>query len=341
MPWRGERDPYRIWLSEVILQQTRVEQGMPYYLKFIQAYPDVNSLSGAREEEVLVLWQGLGYYSRCRNLVAAARRIATRYGGKFPERYADILSLPGVGTYTAAAIASFAFGLPHAVVDGNVVRVLARFFGIALPPGSAEGKAAFGGLADRLLDRKAPGLYNQALMDFGAQVCTPRLPSCPDCPMQNQCVAFQSGRTSLLPVRDPGPKVMDRYFHYLVIQVRDKVYIQKRTQRDIWEHLYEFPLIETDQPLTPGKLFRSMEFHNLLRGSDFRVVETSKAPVRKLTHRRIHGTFTRILAKEPPGPLAGHLLVPITDLSLYAFPSLIVSFLQGNHLTLLGAIAGS
>ncbi len=340
MPWRGEKDPYRVWLSEVILQQTRVDQGWSYYLKFLKAYPDLSSLAQAREEEALLAWQGLGYYSRCRHLLEAARMIATRFGGKFPERHEDLLSLPGVGAYTAAAIASFAFGLPHAVVDGNVIRVLARFFGIGMAPGTAEGKAAFAGLADRLLDRKDPGMHNQALMDLGAQVCSPRSPSCPHCPLQGRCIAYRSGQIKLLPTRDPGPRVTDRYFHYLVIQAGDSVYIRKRTSNDIWKHLYEFPLIETKRPLGPEKLIRSRPFCDLLGNLDFRIWETRKAPLQKLTHRRIHGSFTRILVPESSARLEGFLRVPVTELSRYAFPRLIFSFLQGNPLTLLGLMTG-
>jgi len=202
MPWKGEKDAYKIWLSEIILQQTRVEQGWDYYNRFIERFPQIQLLADAKDEEVFKLWEGLGYYSRCKNLLATARFITQEKRGIFPSAYKDILHLKGVGPYTAAAIASFAFNLPHAVVDGNVSRVLSRFFGIATPIDSTAGKQEFTALAQALLDQQSPGIYNQAIMDFGATICKPQLPLCADCPLQAECTAFQTGKISDLPVKE-------------------------------------------------------------------------------------------------------------------------------------------
>ena len=244
LPWKGERDPYKIWLSEIILQQTRVEQGLPYYQKFIERYPTVGQLADAPEDEVLKLWEGLGYYSRARNLHTTAKRIAGELGGKFPSTYEDIRALKGVGDYTAAAIASFAFGLPYAVLDGNVFRVLARFFGIATPTDTSAAKKEFAALAGALLDPSRPGDFNQALMDFGATHCTPQQPKCPACLLRTHCAAFQQNRVAELPVRSKGVVKKDRYFVYLVAQYKGDIFVRKRTGKDIWRNLWEFPLLE-------------------------------------------------------------------------------------------------
>lgn len=202
MPWKGEKDPYKIWLSEIILQQTRVEQGLSYYNNFIKTFPDIQQLAKAKDEKIFKLWEGLGYYTRCRNLIASARFVAKEKKGKFPDSYEEIKALKGVGPYTAAAISSFAFNLPHAVVDGNVFRVLARVFGIDKPTDTTEGKKYFTQLAEELLDKKRPGLYNQAIMDFGAMICKPASPLCATCCFKKHCIAFQRDRINELPVKE-------------------------------------------------------------------------------------------------------------------------------------------
>lgn len=245
MPWKGEKDPYKIWLSEIILQQTRVEQGLSYYNKFIKTFPDVHRLAKTPDEKIFKLWEGLGYYARCRNLIATARFISKELKGKFPGDYENIKALKGIGPYTAAAISSFAFNLPHAVLDGNVFRVLARVFGIAAPIDSAQGKKIFTSLADELLDKKQSGLFNQAIMDFGAVVCKPAAPVCSTCVFKKHCFAFLNNKVDDLPVKEKKISIRKRWFYYLVMEHQKKIAIRKRTEKDIWQNLYEFPLIET------------------------------------------------------------------------------------------------
>lgn len=254
LPWRHTTDPYRIWLSEVILQQTRVVQGMPYYLRFVATYPTVADLARADERELLRLWQGLGYYSRARNLHQTAKLIADQYGGAFPATYLDLLKLKGIGTYTAAAVASFAFGERVPVVDGNVYRVLARVFGITEDITTTQAKKTFATLATRLMAHALdPATYNQAIMEFGAIQCTPVSPDCLLCPVQQQCQAYQTGRQHQLPVKKKKAPVRDRFFTYLVFRRGEgdaaRFALRERTQRDIWQNLYEFYGFETDEPL--------------------------------------------------------------------------------------------
>ncbi|MEO1264044.1 MAG: A/G-specific adenine glycosylase, partial [Bacteroidota bacterium] len=231
LPWKGEKNPYLIWLSEIILQQTRVEQGLPYFEKFKKKYPTVKDLANAPEDEVMKMWEGLGYYSRARNLHAAAKFIADELNGTFPDTFHEILGLKGVGPYTAAAIASFAYGLPHAVVDGNVYRVLSRFFGIEEPIDTTAGKKLFAALAQELLDEKQAGNYNQAIMDFGATHCTPALPACTSCLMKSKCTAFQKNTVNKLPVKIKKTKRRQRFFNYLILNEKGNVFIKKRTQK--------------------------------------------------------------------------------------------------------------
>ena len=243
MPWRGERDPYRIWLSEVILQQTRVAQGAAYYERFTQAFPTVHDLAAAHEDQVLALWQGLGYYSRARNLHKAAKLVAER--GAFPDDYAGLLALPGVGPYTAAAIASFAYGEPVAVVDGNVYRVLSRYFGVDEPIDKPAGQRAFKSLAQELLPASQPAAYNQAIMDFGATVCTPKRPRCPSCPLRDSCSALSQNRVDVLPRKAGTVKRRTRYFDYLrIADARGRLWVRRRGGGDIWQGLYDLPLVE-------------------------------------------------------------------------------------------------
>jgi A/G-specific adenine glycosylase len=284
MPWRGERDPYRIWLSEVILQQTRVEQGRGYYERFCSRFPTVKALAKATEAEVFKLWEGLGYYARARNLHATAQYIHNEKKGQFPNGYDDLLRLKGIGPYTAAAIASFAYREPRAVVDGNVIRVLARVFGIAEAPVRAAAKKTFQAIADACLDIQRPDEYNQAIMDFGAQICTPHSPLCAECPMQSICFAHNKELVHELPVKVHKKGLRNRYFHYFVIHNRQQVLLQQRSGKDIWRGLWEFPLWEA-----PDEKNRKVPapFSDL--------VARHKAPewesVQLLSHQRIHTAF--------------------------------------------------
>ncbi|MBX2949995.1 MAG: A/G-specific adenine glycosylase [Crocinitomicaceae bacterium] len=254
LPWRDTTDPYKIWLSEIILQQTRVDQGMNYYLKFIEHYPTVNDLAAASEQEVLNDWQGLGYYSRARNLHATAKFIAQECGGKFPATYDEIIRLKGVGPYTAAAIASFAFKEVKALVDGNVYRILSRYFDISTPIDSTSGKKEFQLLADSLIPADQPDLHNQAIMEFGSQQCTPVNPDCTACMLNDSCQALINQTVSARPVKEKKTKVRNRYFYYAVFMEKNQICVQKRTQADIWQHLFEFPLLEAASPLTEQEL---------------------------------------------------------------------------------------
>ncbi len=292
MPWKGEKDPYRIWLSEIILQQTRVEQGWDYYNRFLAKYPSVLHLAAAKDADVFKLWEGLGYYSRCRNLLETARSIVGNMEGTFPASFEKMLTLRGVGPYTAAAIVSFAYNLPHAVVDGNVMRLLARFFGITEPIDSTTGKKLFSALAQQLLDKKDPGRYNQAIMDFGATVCKPQQPLCSKCPMKKECVAYAGNSVGILPVKTKKLQKKDRWFYYILAVWRGGLYIRKRLQKDIWQNLYEFILIENDGILSEKNLLKHEIFKKNLSG--FELLDVSKEYKQQLTHQTIHGRFVHV-----------------------------------------------
>lgn len=333
MPWKGEKNPYRIWLSEIILQQTRVEQGWPYYERFIQHYPTVDKLAAAPEEEVFRLWQGLGYYARCKNMLAAAREITNTYLGKFPDQYEQIKSLKGIGPYTAAAIASFAFNLPYAVLDGNVFRVLSRYFGIETPIDSSTGKKQFDTLAQELLPEGASAEYNQSIMDFGAVVCKPQQPLCEDCPLRKKCVALQQQLVPLLPIKTKKLQIKKRYFNYLLVNYQEQVFIRKRTDSDIWQNLHEFLLIETTAPSDITEIQASETFRDYFRNTGVEIERVSPPFKQQLTHQTIHSQFISITVKKPP-VLPGFMLVPRNSLNNYAFPKTITTFLESNHLQL-------
>jgi A/G-specific adenine glycosylase len=254
LPWRGSTDPYKIWLSEIILQQTRVSQGLPYYLHFVETYPTVHDLAAAAEQDVLRLWQGLGYYSRARNLHRCAKQVVENFGGDFPASFAGLLTLPGIGEYTAAAIASICFKEPVAVVDGNVYRVLARVFGVDTPINTPAAKKEFFALANELIPTEQPDEFNQAVMEFGALHCTPARPQCGECPLAKQCVANQNDWQKLLPVKEKKLKVRKRYFYYVVEMKGKSMAMKKREGKDIWQGLYDFPLIERTRPIATKKL---------------------------------------------------------------------------------------
>lgn len=249
LPWRKTKDPYRIWLSEVILQQTRVAQGLPYYRKFVRDFPNVKALAAAPQQKVLRTWQGLGYYTRARNLHACAKQIVTDYGGKFPRTYEELIKLPGIGSYTAAAIASMAFDQSVAVVDGNVYRILARIFGLQEDISTGEGKKQFAAKAQELIDKSQPGTFNQAIMEFGALYCTPRNPDCDVCIFSDSCSAKKHELQEMLPVKTAKAKVRTRYFHYFIFRIGNKVALKKRNGNDIWNGLYDFHLAEGKKSL--------------------------------------------------------------------------------------------
>ncbi len=326
LPWKEEKDPYRIWLSEIILQQTRAEQGLPYYEKFILKYPTVRELAAAPDDEVMLLWQGLGYYSRCRNLLAAARMITEEFHGHFPDNYEDILRLKGVGPYTAAAIASFGFGIPKAVVDGNVLRVLSRYFEISEPIDKQTTRKYISDLANRLIDTKAPGAFNQAIMDFGATICKPQQPLCPSCILKKHCVALQHQTVELLPFSEKKIKVITRYLHFFLLAAGDKIYIRLRTGNDIWKGLYELYLVETENDSFPENLPPFLSDH--LKGMHLPSVYQSR---QRLTHQLIIARFYTIPLPDIPGALKNDgLWISKKNWKNFAFSKTILSFLKRN-----------
>jgi A/G-specific adenine glycosylase len=329
MPWKGEKEPYRIWLSEVILQQTRVDQGWAYYEKFIGAFPSIHDLANAPEQQVFKLWEGLGYYNRCRNLIATAKTISVNFDGRFPSTYDEILALKGIGPYTAAAIASFAFDLPCAVVDGNVTRVLARYFGITTPIDSTTGKKEFASMARDLLDPSQSGIYNQAIMDFGATVCTPRNPQCVSCVQRTDCVARQKGTIEQLPVKGKAIRKRKRCFYYFIVETpQDEVYIRRRTEKDIWEGLYEFILYETTGTAWPEEVLQSDFARQLFDGQALTVRYISSVYRQELSHQSLQGQFITVRLSRPLTNPDGYHLVPRTALTTYAFPKFINGWLS-------------
>ena len=294
LPWRTTRIPYYIWLSEIILQQTRVAQGLPYYNAFVSKYPTVEDLANASEQEVLKLWQGLGYYSRARNLHATSKYVSNDLKGVFPTSYNELLSLKGVGDYTASAIASICFNEAAAVVDGNVYRVLARYFGIATPINSSLGIKEFKKLAQQLIDIENPGTYNQAIMEFGARHCKPQNPDCESCIFNDSCLALQQKKVSELPVKLKKTKVKKVNFNYLVLLTEDgKTLLEQRTGKGIWQNLYEFPLIETEKDLNLNELQDLSDYKSLnLKHGISSIVHYNEKPIlHKLSHRHINARF--------------------------------------------------
>lgn len=295
LPWRQTNDPYRIWLSEIMLQQTRVAQGMPYYFSFTDAFPTVFDLARADEQHVLKLWQGLGYYSRARNLHATAKFVANELGGNFPETFEGLTKLKGVGDYTAAAIASISFGEPVPVVDGNVFRVLARYFGLSDDIANPKSKKNFAKLAADHLPKDQSAVYNQAMMDFGALQCVPKNPDCTRCPLNQSCVAFARGIVNELPVKSKKAKPKDRYLHYLVYEdLEGKTTINKRIGKGIWQHLYEFPVVETDGPVLPDEL---MEERSEYGEVSFREHIKEYDVIHKLSHQTLHIKFVKVVVE--------------------------------------------
>lgn len=289
LPWRNNNDPYQVWLSEIILQQTRVEQGLPYYIRFLEFFPSVHDLAAASEEQVLKLWQGLGYYSRARNLHKAAKQVSIKFDGRFPDNYNDLLTLKGVGPYSAAAIASICFNEPVAVVDGNVHRFLGRLFAIEKAVDTSEGKKYYQQVAQALLDKNQPGDFNQAMMEFGATVCTPRQPKCIACPLSPHCAAKTTNRIGQFPVKARSTAVKPLFMHYFVIRHNGGIYLQKRSEHGIWANMYEFPAISSAKEISPDQIKSKTRELGIPEAA---LTETSKPIQHLLTHRRITAQFS-------------------------------------------------
>lgn len=325
LPWRHTNDPYKIWLSEVMLQQTQVAQGLSYYVKFTETFPTIVDLAKAPEDTVMRLWQGLGYYSRARNLHAAAKEVATKHKGKFPNTYNNIKSLKGIGDYTAAAISSIAFNLPHAVVDGNAYRVLARLYDLHTPINSGNGKKKFQLLADELLNKKQPALHNSAMMEFGALWCRPQNPKCETCPLQEHCLAFANNTVLELPAKDKKIKIKDRHFHYFIFNYKDFIYIKKREAKDIWQNLYEFYLIETAQAQDPEVMLKHAALREM--APQFKVTSVMLLKKHVLSHQHIYATFYELNIDVP---LKTKALQKIKRSALtdFAIPQLLTKYLK-------------
>jgi A/G-specific adenine glycosylase len=328
LPWRRTHDPYFIWLSEIILQQTRIDQGLAYYLKITEEFPTISDLANATEDHVLKLWQGLGYYSRARNLHLTAKIITEQYHGKFPDKYKKILLLKGVGEYTAAAIASISFKQEYPAIDGNVFRVLSRYFGISDPIDTPAGKKIFKELAAKLIKGTDPGMHNQALMEFGSLQCTPKKPDCIKCPLNEQCYAFSTKKTADLPVKLKKIKQRDRYFNYFVLLDDDYIWLNKRIGKDIWKNLFEFPMIETSSATSVEALFSMLEVERLIDKDQLVVEKVKDWKTHLLTHQRIkYRIITVRLLQECKMP-AELIRVNKKDIYNFAIPKLLETHLK-------------
>jgi A/G-specific adenine glycosylase len=331
LPWKTTTDPYKIWLSEVILQQTRVEQGYDYYLRFVSQYPTVKDLAAAPLDEVLKLWQGLGYYSRARNLHYTAQLIVNEYQGKFPTSYSNLLNLKGVGEYTAAAIASFAYNEAVPAIDGNGYRVLSRFFGMETPIDTTAGKKEIYALAKEILPHKEAGRFNQALMDFGSLVCTPKNAQCIACPLSEGCFAFNHNKVTILPLKSKKVVVRSRYFHYFIVSDGHYTYLHKRMGDDIWKGLYEFPLIETDAPVEADYIVEQQSFKSIFENYEPMLLAHSPLIKHQLTHQSLWTRFYALKLNTMPEQLGCDFRkIPITHFEQYSIPRLIDIFLENK-----------
>jgi len=327
MPWKGEKDPYKVWLSESILQQTRVEQGWAYYEKFLEAFPSITDLAAAPEQQVFKLWEGLGYYSRCRNLIATARHISNSYNGVFPRTYGEIVALKGIGPYTAAAISSFCYDVAVPVVDGNVQRVIARYLGITTPVDSAAGKKMIAGAASELIDRDTPAAYNQAIMDFGAVICTPRNPRCSICVQQTRCAAFRNGTAASLPVKSKAQKKTIRWLYYFLLRHEGEVYIRKRSGKDIWQDLHEFYLLESRHPVEDPE---PEALAPIVPSGAYDIEYRSDVLRQQLTHQTISGKIFVVKLRHAATLPSDYIRIKEDNLHAYAFPRFINSFLADH-----------
>ncbi len=328
LPWRNTRNPYHIWLSEIILQQTRVEQGLPYYEHFINKYADVSALANASSDEVMRSWQGLGYYSRARNLHHAAKQILNDYKGEFPNTYEELLKLKGIGEYTAAAIASFAFKEAKAVLDGNVYRFLSRYFGLNTPINASKARKEFISIAEEILLPDAPDLFNQAIMEFGALQCKPQSPNCLECPLQTGCWAFNHKKVADLPVKEKKLKRRSRYFYYFLIKEHEGIYLQKRTAKDIWQDMYEFPLLELPEELANEHVLHLAKEQKLI-SKDATILHISSPIKHVLSHQDIFAVFIELTDPQFRHQNRNkHLFIKDEERRFFALPRLIEVYLQ-------------
>ena len=330
LPWRKTQDPYHIWLSEIMLQQTTVRQGTDYYLRFLEKFPTIAALAAAPQSAVLKQWEGLGYYSRARNLHATAQHIHTNLEGQFPTEYEEIIKLKGIGEYTAAAIASFVYGLPYVVVDGNVLRVMSRLYGITDPVDLTTTKKTIKALAQALLEQQEPAEFNQAIMEFGALNCTYKKPNCPDCPLQKNCLAYQKNLVAELPIKSKKIKKRKRYFvFHMIIDNKDQVLIEQRGPKDVWQGLYQLPLVEMTGPIEEER-----DLMPLVQQLNLNLIATSDRHKQLLTHQqlscwfleyRAKGTFQKLLT---PAQKSNYEIIPLSQLSDWPFPKVINTYLD-------------
>ncbi|MDB4924497.1 A/G-specific adenine glycosylase [Mucilaginibacter sp.] len=326
LPWRNTTDAYIIWLSEVILQQTRVEQGLPYFYRFLENYPDVTRFANASEDEILKLWQGLGYYSRGRNMLKTARIVQEHFNGKFPQAYDQLIKLKGIGEYTAAAIASFSANEAKAVVDGNVYRVIARYFGISEPINSTAGKKIFQATANDLLNKKMPAVHNQAMMEFGAMLCKPKNPACGTCPVKEGCYAFINNAAAALPVKLNKVKIRERFFNYFLYTDGGSILMNKRDESDIWANMYDLPLIETSSLLPLDELLALPETAAYF-GNSLKISGNVMVKKHLLTHQHLHVRFIT-LSQQPIKIKEGWVFIKVEKAKKTALPKVIFIFLD-------------
>jgi len=331
LPWRNTTDPYLIWIAEIILQQTRVAQGLGYYLRFTSEFPTVFDLANANEDKVLKVWQGLGYYTRARNLQKAAKRIVKQYKGKLPGSYDELITIEGIGPYSAGAIASFAFKQVVPAIDGNVYRVMARIFGVFSSPHTSKGKKEFFNLVLELMDRRHPDVFNQALLDFGALQCTPLAPKCDDCPFREYCYAYRNNVIDSLPLKPKRNVPRDRYFNYIMMVYGYDTFISKRKGNDIWVSLYEFPLIETNTLINEGEVAMLTEWRTIFRGVNVKVKHVSPPVKHVLSHQTIYARFFIVELNEVPRFVKKNFIqTPKSELDAYSIPTLIDSYLAAE-----------
>lgn len=333
LPWRTTKNPYKIWLSEIILQQTRVDQGMDYYYSFVKRFPNVHSLAAAKLDEVLHLWQGLGYYNRARNLHQTANYISNERNGEFPGSYKSLIKLKGIGAYTAGAIASFCYDEAVPAIDGNVNRFICRYFGIHEAIDSAEGRRAIQSFAEQLVPEKGAGLHNQAIIEFGALQCTPKKPACETCPLQKTCQAFLHDIVHLLPLKSKKTKTRNRYFYYFIIHSKEKLIIEQRDNHDIWASLYQFPLIETKEKISSEKLMKSKEWKNLFKNKTAIIESISPWMKHQLSHQNLFAKFYKVyIPSLDTIDIPGSIRINKNDITNYAIPRLIDKYLEENKI---------
>jgi len=331
LPWRDTRNPYHIWISEIILQQTRVNQGLGYYLRFIETFPTIEKLANAPLDAVLKVWQGLGYYTRARNIHRTAKFVVDELGGVMPNTYAELIKLRGIGDYTAAAIAAFAFDEPVAAIDGNVYRIYSRVFGIYAPIDKGDGKKMLRKIAHDELDKNQPATFNQAIMDLGGQVCLPKNPLCESCPVSSMCYAFRNSEVGNLPVKAGKTKVRDRYFYYLLIRHGDFTYIRQRDAKDIWHSLFEFPLIERSTPLSTEEVFLTEEWLDVCGSGKVEITYVSDEVKHLLSHQRLFTRFFVVEMEKPSYLLQKNFMkVPVGEMAHLSTPRLIERFLAAE-----------